>query len=192
MSEGQKGFMKKKMYLIIQTLVFVSITLSCERDDICAEGTPTTPQLIIRFNNLSEQDQSKNVTSLKISGINDLGEELVLTDFNVVTTDSIVLPLRTNTNSTRFKLHKDFAIDDNGTPEDTSDDFETGNPDFITITYTTEQIYVSRACGFKTIFNDLDIDIEIDSDNWMSQQFTILATNNTVKDEAAAHITIFH
>lgn len=191
----------KKISLIIiftVTLIFAFTTQSCERDDICAETTATTPQLIIRFYNVTSQENTKNVTDLRAYGINNSGEEIVIPEVNILTTDSIALPLRTEANEVRFVLHRNYAVDNNDTPDDPEDDFETGNPDIITVSYTTEQVYVSRACGFKTIFNDLVFTIEEEVDdpdndlgNWL-QQFIITATNNTVDDETAAHINIFH
>ena len=188
--------MKKISILVL--LIIVIANFSCERDDICAESTPTTPQLIVRFFNVANQENTKTVTDLRVYGVDDLGEATVIPEFDVVDTDSIALPLRTNANETTFILHRDYAIDDNDTPDDDTDDFETGNPDVVTVSYTTEQVYVSRACGFKTIFNDIVFSIEQeiedpddDLGNWL-QQFIITATNNTVEDETAAHITIFH
>lgn len=191
----------KKISLIIIftiTLILIFTTQSCERDDICAESTATTPHLIVRFYNVANQENTKSVTDLRVYGVNDLDEKIVIPEFDIVDTDSIALPLRTDANETKFILHRDYAIDDNDTPDDDTDDFETGNPDVLTVTYTTEQVYVSRACGFKTIFNDLAISIEQEADdpdddlgNWL-EQFIITATNNTVEDETAAHINIFH
>lgn len=191
----------KRISLIILftvTIIFAFTTLSCERDDICAETTATTPQLIIRFYNIASQENTKNVTDLRAYGINDMDEEIVIPEVNILTTDSIALPLRTDANEVSFILHRNYAIDDNDTPDDPEDDLITGNPDKITVSYTTEQVYVSRACGFKTIFNDLVFSIEEETDdpdndlgNWL-QQFIITATNNTVDNETAAHINIFH
>ncbi len=192
--------MKKISLTIISiiSLFVIFITQSCERDDICAESTATTPQLIVRFFNVAAQESTKTVTDLRVFGVNDLGESIVIPELDIVDTDSIALPLNTSANETKFLLHRNYEVNDNDTPDDDTDDFVTGNPDIITVSYTTEQVYVSRACGFKTIFNDLVFSIEQEADdpdddlgNWL-QQFIITTTNNTVEDETAAHITIFH
>ena len=161
---------------------------NCERDDICSESTPTTPSLIIRFYDISNQESTKNVFGLRIQGDDHVD---VLDGYNVITTDSIVLPLKTTDAITKYKLHKDYALDDNGTPDDPDDDFETGNEDIINVDYATEEVYVSRACGYKTIFKNVIITVEDDGDNWV-QIIESVNDNQSVEDEKAAHYKIFH
>lgn len=162
--------------------------ISCERDDICPASTPTTPKLIIEAYDAAVPENRKNIFGLRIQGI---GNENVLEGYNIITEDDIVLPLRTDATTTQYSLRKDTTINNNGTPEDTSDDFFEGNEDIITITYTTEQVYVSRACGYKTIFNNVSFTIEPDGDNWILSR---LATNDnqSVENETAAHFNIYH
>ncbi|NNF35371.1 MAG: hypothetical protein HKN68_14770, partial [Saprospiraceae bacterium] len=81
--------------------------------------------------------------------------------------------------------------DDNGTPDDESDDIIGGNPDTITITYDPDEIYVSRACGFKTIFRNFSITLIDDGDNWI-QTFANVSENLTIENEEQAHINITH
>jgi len=184
--------MKKHTIIIILTFIFLSITLSCEKDDICAETTPTTPKLILRFFDLASQDDTKNVTSIGVTSMNLDNEEFIIARLNGVTTDSIAIPLRilpTEENVTRFTFYKDFAIDDNGTPNDPLDDFITGNPDIITFAYKREDVFVSRACGFKTIFKELILTVEMDSDNWLLNSDIL---NPTIENEISAHVKIFH
>ncbi len=171
--------MKKISILIFLTFIFVSITLSCEKDDICAEATPTTPKLILRFYDASSQDDTKNVSDLGITSLDENNDVFVLSGINGVTTDSINLPLRTDVNLTKFVFHKDYN----------SADATLGNPDIVTITYEREDVYVSRACGFKTIFNNITISVELDSDNWIIDSDII---NSTVENEISAHVKILH
>mgnify|MGYP001824857523 CR=1 FL=1 len=176
--------MKKILALLLLLLAFNS----CERDDICADTTQTTPSLIIRFYDISNQESNKNVFGLRVQGV---GIDDVLEDYNVVTTDSIVLPLKTTETSTQFKLHQEYVYDNNGTPDDTSDDIISGNEDIITIAYATEEIYVSRACGFKTVFKNVTVNVEDDGDKWI-QIIQSVNDNQSVEDETAAHFKIFH
>jgi hypothetical protein len=181
--------MKKISTLLLLLLL---TTASCEKDDICPESTPTTPKLILRFYDISNQYDTKNVTSIGVTSLDENGETFVLAGFNGVTTDSISLPLRIQTtaeNFTRFTFYKDFALDDNGTPNDPSDDIFSGNPDVITFTYKREDIYVSRACGFKTFFSELIVTVESDGENWIINP---LILNRTIENEISAHVKILH
>lgn len=162
------------------------LLVNCERDDICPESTPTTPNLIITSFDVSIQENKKNMFDVTIKGE---GVDQFLEDYKKVTTDSIVLPLNTATNSVVYKIYTNSTIDNNGTPADESDDIVTGNLDTVTVNYTTEQVYVSRACGYKTVFKD--VSITVDTNHWI--QF-IQPVNNpqSVEDEKATHFKLFH
>lgn len=168
---------------------------SCERDDLCPETTQTTARLVIETFDVSLPENSKNVFGLRIEGVDADGTGIgVLDGYNVVTSNSLVLPLRTDTNVTTYKLHKEYAENDNGTPDDTSDDFIEGNEDIITITYITEDVFVSRACGFKTVFNNVQIRIDVDDmddDEWI-RSITTESDNQIVENEAEAHFILLH
>ncbi|MFD1615112.1 DUF6452 family protein [Gelatiniphilus marinus] len=177
----------KYLFLPIMVLV-IGITASCERDDICPESTPTTPSLIITAFDVDEQDNKKNIFGLRIQGV---GIDKVLTGYNVVTNDSIVLPLKTHINTSQYKIHSNYTYDDNDTPDDTSDDIIGGNQDIVTISYTTENVFVSRACGYKTIFKAVEIVVENDGDNWI-QSIQPLNNPQSVENETAVHFNLFH
>lgn len=173
--------------LSLITICFIALS-SCERDDICSATTPTTPNAIITFYDVSNISTLKSVTGLRIIGE---GQVDALSTVNVVTTDSIAIPLRTTMNSTKYTFHKDYTYDDNGTPEDTSDDVIGGNPDIVTFNYALDEIYVSRSCGYKTIFRNFTIEVEDDGDNWI-QTLLNVTDNITIENESQAHINIRH
>jgi uncharacterized protein DUF6452 len=175
--------MKKISILIILTFIFISITLSCEKDDICAETTPTTPKLILRFYDITSQEDTKNATGLRVTEFN---ETNAISNLNVVTTDSINMPLRTDVNVTKFTFHKDYKVITNTEGDTISIE---GNPDIVTINYQREDVYVSRACGFKTIFNNITLSVEDDGDKWVLNSEII---NSTVENEITAHVKILH
>ena len=175
-------YIKPLLLICLLTMVFNA----CERDDICAESTPTTPHLVIRLYDIANPESTKNAFGFRAQGV---GNDNALSNYNVVTADSIVVPLKTFENSTQFMFHIDYEIDDNGTPDDESDDIILGNEDIVTITYDTEEVYVSRACGFKTVFTITDFVIESDTDNWM---LSLDRINDNIDNENAAHVQIFH
>lgn len=163
---------------------------SCERDDICAEATATTPNLIIRFYDINNQDEFKSVRQLTVRGLDDSGVPGNEINIPSVSPDSIALPLRFSDEGietiTRFQLEKDSDFATNGNDENDS------NIDIIEVRYTPEFVYVSRACGFKSIFNfdnTGDLSIEPDGDNWIINKDII---NRTIDNEIAAQVIIFH
>jgi hypothetical protein len=170
------------MKKIIALLLLCIAVTNCEKDDICSSDTGTTPMLILRFYDITDQEQTKQVPNLLVYGLDDAGERVLFDHIGMVAanTDSIAIPLRTDVNTTRFVLHRDFE----------NDDFNTGNLDVITANYNGEEIYVSRACGYKTIFNDLALDLEPDGDNWVIN--SEILNDRKVENETKAHVKIFH
>ncbi len=149
-----------RKYLIL--LFILSFTLTnCEKDDICIDTT--TPKLIIVFYDNAITDKKTAVTSLTVwaEGKGNLYESKSL--------DSIAIPLDLNQNRTTYIL-------DNKSFKDT-----------IAFTYDRKDIFVSRSCGYKTIFENFQI--ESRSSNWIKND-TI--KNTTIENETAAHLTIFH
>ena len=170
--------------LLVIFLLF-SVFYGCERDDICPESTATTPKLIIRFYDITEQTETKRVLGLQVQGVDTDSIYQFATS-----TDSLALPLKTDNNITSFILHKEYAIEDSGTPDDTSDDIISGNEDIINIQYSLEEVYVSRACGYKSIYKNVELRDEDDGDNWIK----LIQIENplTVDNETEAHVKIFH
>ncbi|WP_298759883.1 DUF6452 family protein [uncultured Psychroserpens sp.] len=183
--------MKRFIVLLSITILTTFIVWSCERDDICAEGTATTPHLIIRFYDVNNQNNFKDVRQLEIKGLGDDGLPFSETPIlSRVNTDSIVLPLRFAEEGietiTRFQLEKDADFADNMDPNNDS------NIDIIEIKYTPEFIYVSRACGYKSIFNfgpTGGITREVDSEIWITNTEIV---NEIIDNENAAQIIIYH
>ncbi|MGB2686327.1 MAG: DUF6452 family protein [Olleya sp.] len=171
----------KKIKLILLTLCCISL-LTCERDDLCPETTPTTPSLVIGFFNNALPENPKTVNDLYVIG---LDNDNVLPGYSVVDVDELILPLRTDTDTTTFFLTNNTVLDDDG-------NITSGNTDTVTITYDRKDIYVSRACGYKTIYENVDVTIDGGTDgNWI-----ILAQpendNLTIEDETTTHYYFNH
>ncbi len=181
---------KTSLLLMLLILTGIGITISCEPDDICPESTPTTPSLIIDVYDVDNPENIKAVTNLLVSGV---GNDNVLPGYAIATSTQIVLPLKTDADTTQYALIKGAFVNDGGTPDDTSDDYIDGNTDIITINYTREEVYVSRACGYKTIYKNVTLTIEPENneENWIKSRQP-LNDNQSVEDETETHFNIFH
>ncbi|PRX55524.1 DUF6452 family protein [Flagellimonas meridianipacifica] len=169
----------KKIYLAVCILFFVAYTSSCERDDICTDGD--TPLLVLGFFDSEDTTVAKDVPAFRVV------ETILNTDVNTFTSgtsslDSVGIPLRTDAVTTSFVLITNSAIN-----ADTGE--ETGNLDTLTITYATRENFISRGCGFVINFDELDVQLTTDAENWIQdvsiQQQTIENSNNV-------HVKIFH
>lgn len=152
--------------------------ISCQRDDICADTDPTTPRLIIKFQDFEAQDEDKTVTNLRVLAE---GIETPLPDLASTTTDSIAVPLQSFSPETTFIFISDYAVDTEGN--------ETGNMDILRFDYITREVFISRACGFVANYETLVSTLTTDEDNWIK-----LVTINTdlVNNETQTHVTILH
>ncbi len=179
---------------IIAVVLLVSFFFAgCEKDDICDPTTPTTPRLVLQFYDKNNISLTRATTNLKIVGIVGDGMD----DTNGVPNanggqtwnDTVVyLPLRLNENSTKFKLI--LNANDSNDANDLIDVLE--------FNYTRNDVYVSRGCGFKTLFNlfgdpmkdpfVLNETPDATVGNWINN---IQVLQSQINDENEAHIKIF-
>jgi len=83
----------------------------------------------------------------------------------------------------RFELKRDSDFDND------SNNTTFSNTDIIEVSYTPEFVYVSRACGYKSIFNNAQNTIILDSEQWI---FGYEIINPTIENENSAHIILYH
>ncbi|MCL5245970.1 DUF6452 family protein [Cellulophaga sp. 20_2_10] len=160
--------------LILMTTCFSS----CEKDDICVDGE--TPLLVINFYAFdAEEETEKAVTKLRVVG--DGKDTTVDTVIDRTDLKTISIPLQTDTTSTTYNLISNSATNDA--------DEETGNADTITFNYTTDEIYISRACGFVIHFDELTATLAVDTDNWIKN---VEVVETLVENQAVTHVKIYH
>lgn len=158
-------------------LLFGLSFMACEKDDICVDAN--TPLLVIRFYDFEDQSTLKAVPSLRVLGV---GKDTPLNTFtDRATLDSIGIPLKVNDTSSLFNLIVNSADDENNV--------ETGNQDNLLFSYTTKEVFKSRACGFIVNYDNLTNNLESDADNWIK---SIIIDTTTVTNSAMAHVKIFH
>ena len=148
----------KKLYFFLLLTVLIS---GCEKDDFCID--PITPNLIVRFYDNDDMTSTLSVTDLYVWPE---GRDSIIIGQN---TDSITIPLDVNNGETIYN----FSMGD--------------LQEQVTIDYTVNEVFVSRSCGFKAIFESVGATQE--SNNWI-QNIEVIST--IIEDESAAHIQIFH
>ena len=165
------------MKKIIGLLTLIFLFAGCEKDDICDPTTATTPNLVIEFYDYSQPTLTKNVVNLKITG------DGMTTAFNTFSgTSKIKVPLKSAADSTKLS----FILNSGSTT--------TTNEDFLQFNYSRSDIYVSRACGYKTIFelNATGGIIQSDPatpDTFWIKDFDILT--NSINNQNEVHLKIY-
>ena len=161
--------------------LFIIIIFSCEKDDICSDTTQTTPRVVLEFYDLESPNEVLLVPGLFARGVGPENMEILINNEVVLTRSTISLPLKTDgTNEAEFILSKSYDI---------VDGVESGNRDTLKITYTTETVYVSRACGYKTNFTIETFSITEDADQWMRNSEILI---NEITNENEIHVKILH
>lgn len=157
-------YLKLFNYILFFGLFLGFLLSACENDDICLEET-TTPQLIIRFYDKDDVASVKTVDSLYVWATDK--DSL----YSKQETDSIVLPFNLNTDEVAYHLSNGI------------------NEDVLTLKYTRNEIFLSRSCGYIMYF-DLQDETQI-TQNWLGSM-SIVADENQINNETAAHVKIFH
>jgi Family of unknown function (DUF6452) len=165
----------KKIFLIV--VVFCFLLSSCERDDVCDPETPTTPMLVIEFYDSFFQMNTKPISNLAIAEFgNPIG-------FALANGTKIKIPLKTDQNVTKYRFIKNFSDPVNPLI----------NEDILEFSYTRKNEYISRACGFKTVFT-LNPSLPVLSEPttpdgaWIQG---IVVTQPNITNENETHIKIY-
>ena len=108
-------------------LIFFLIT-SCEKDDICLEGSANTNRITIGFIN----SENESFTSLSITNIRGINKDSII--YEDISTDQLKLPLNISSNKTDYILNYN-EIDDT-----------------LSIKYIAIHRYLNRGCGFISNF----------------------------------------
>jgi hypothetical protein len=179
--------MKKRILLLV---VFVCVFFSsCEKDDICDGNTITTPRLVLSFYDINNPSVLKTVTRLKV-----IGEGM---------TDGIVFA-PTATGEAKYlisgsKISIPLKVDQDVTTYNLTFNSGNSNPalvftDKIQINYTRTNVFVSRACGYKTIFtlkptNPIIHTAEPNNAAKWLQYFSVEKSN--IENENETHLKLF-
>jgi hypothetical protein len=161
--------MKKTALFALGAIVLFT---NCEKDDICDPTTPTTPQLVIDFYDKDTQI-IKTVTSLQV-----VGDNGPLQTFDGVS--KIKLPLKTTADITQYH----FIINSANSSK---------NEDEVEFDYSRKDVYISRACGFKTFFtlkpdSPKFTDAATPDGPWISD---IKVVTPNINDENQRHVKIY-
>jgi hypothetical protein len=109
-------------------LVLILFFLSCEKDDICIEGSDNTNRVTIGF----IDNESKNPTGINLSFIKGVNNDSIISEgFSGA---ELKLPLMVNSNQTKYILEQNKVRDT------------------LIILHQTNHLYLNRSCGFKSNF----------------------------------------
>ena len=162
----------KQLFLVI----LISVLLSgCEKDDICDANTPTTPKVVIEFYDVANSTTLKNVTNLGVIAPG------FTNGFGFTAVSKIKVPLKT------FQDTSILHFIQNGSIDPITDD----NLDEITFNYSRKTVFVSRACGYKTLFilnTTNPITVTPDSNNWIQN---VIVSQPNIENEDETHIKIY-
>jgi hypothetical protein len=161
--------LKFPIFILLGILAFSA----CEKDDICIDAD--TPLLVIRFYDIEDTTEFKDVQNLVVRGLDATGLRDTIANAAL---DSIALPLRVDQNSTSFILFRQLDINDQ-------------NTDTITLSYEAEEIFASRACGYIVNYENLQVNLTPENpDSLWIKDITI--DTAVVQNSASAHVKIFH
>jgi len=113
---------------LLKILLTFSVLISCEKDDICIEGSENTNRVTIGF----IDNESKNPTGINLSLIKGVNNDSIISEgFSGA---ELKLPLMVNSNQTKYILEQNEIRDT------------------LIIFHQTSHQYLNRSCGFKSNF----------------------------------------
>ncbi len=164
------------LWIIVMAIAFSS----CEKDDICDANTETTPRLIIDFYDFTNPTLAKSVTNLAVIKNGDMTPYAV---YNGVS--KIQVPLDVAADLSQYQFILNYG---NANPA-------LVDPDNLQFNYTREVLYVSRACGYKTVFAldatnpFIHTDVATDDGLWM-RNITVIRSEIVTENETHLNISL--
>jgi len=158
----------KKTYLI--AFVGIATLFSCEKEDFC-DGQVATPNMRIKFLDRANAENPKPIFRLACYA----QPQTPVDSVKVIlfsNTSEIQLPLNINSSQTIWNLELTQIIN-NDTIIQT---------DQLIFNYTPNPEYVSKACGYKTIFSNLTSSLNTNGTGIWITDYTPL-TNNIINEE---------
>jgi len=150
---------------IIKILLTTLFIISCEKDDICIEGSENTSRITIEFlDNETKTPVGINLINLKAIGVDSIIHE----EFSE---NILKLPLKVNLNKTQYILDNEFTSDT------------------LTIHYQSIHQYLNRSCGYKSNFlinNQTEI---IKETGWIRE---VSIVNDSIFNEEKTNIYIHY
>lgn len=174
------------MKKLLTVLSFGFFFLSCEKDDLCDANTPTTPKLVLEFFDAST-NVAKNVSNLKVIA-DGSPEGIIFTTATDATkylangVSTIKIPLKTSADLTKYRMIMNFG----------RTTAPLSNEDIIEFKYVRNELYLSRACGYKTLFELTSLPIRTDAvtpDGLWIQNITV--SQPKIDTENETHIKIY-
>ena len=158
-----------KKYIFLLCISFIGF-LSCEKDDFCVQN-PVTPNLVLRFYDKDDITQLKSVQRLSL-----IAQGKTDSLFTNRTTDSIAIPLNSLASETVYTLKMN----------ETDNLIINNKIATLTIKYNPEDDYVSRSCGYRIIYNDVDLT----HTSWIDNLST--STITTINNQTKAHVQVYY
>jgi hypothetical protein len=163
----------------ITVLAAALVLAGCQKDDLCTADQSSSPRMVVVFKDATNPSIVKTAPNLRIKEIG--SSEFAPLNFEGATllteADTIYLPLRSLNTLTSYN----FYTEEDGVI----------NIDNIDFRYLTKDVYVSRACGFKTDYENLTLlrTEENPSNLWITGAVVI---SNTVNNSNEVHVEIRH
>jgi hypothetical protein len=156
---------QKKINILFALFFLCILIFSCVDDDVCDKVT--TPRLTIELDSLGSKYKKNRLYVDRKNPDGTIQSEGVFQK-----KDSIQLPLNSLSDETIFYLYDTLH-----TPDSCKN--------IITIKYLTEQHFVSKACGFKVIFNNVTYEATA-----LTNIKTITGKSNHIYNESSTNLHI--
>jgi len=142
----------------------LTITIGCEKDDICIEGSENTNRITIGFIDY----ENKNEIGISLNSIKGVGLDSIIEGFSG---NNLKLPLMVNSNRTQYIFEHNETLDT------------------VNIHHKTIHKYLNRSCGFISNFI-IKSDTEISKNHGWIREVSIL--NDSIFNEEKTNILIHY
>ncbi len=161
--------MMRRLFFFSTVLLLL---MSCQRNDICIQELPSTPKMHLKFFDAANPEIPKSISGFNVKAL----EKDSLYFKNSVNDTTALLPLRTDRDFTQYAFILQI-------------DSSTVFVDTLNFQYTREKVYVSRACGYKVNFYQLNAENLPGVAHWIEQ--IVIPEPKQIINEKQPHVYIY-
>lgn len=162
----------KKIFQLSLLLATTLTFICCEKEDICTQEDPTTAGVVVEFFNDTTRVETNKIPTNLVAVVNG--------NTTGILTNGAKIELPLPVNNTNFEWNLIL----NGADEDPTNDVT----DVLNFTYSVEQEYISRACGYKANFI-LDENVPLQAtNNWIRR---IEIKNPNILNPNETHVKVY-
>lgn len=172
--------MKQKSKFFLGLILVLISCVACEKNDLCAGVDVDTPQVNIKLYNRLNNEELKTAQQINCFALDYVNQDTIpVVEYSSV--NEFTLPLKVYENNTVWYIElKEWIGNDTIT-----------RANLLNFNYETNSQYVSKACGYRTVFERVRVTATQDDIQQLPAWISTLDYSNEITSNDTTHVQIY-